>query len=316
MSEQKKVRRIMKKIRLGSSKIEVAAIAVGCMRLSSLSEKEAEAYILGCLDAGANFFDHADIYGGGDSEALFGKVLAKHPALREKMFLQSKCGIIPGKMYDASKEHILKSVDESLKRLNTDHLDMLLLHRPDALVEPEEVAEAFDSLLASGKVLHFGVSNQNPMQMQLLQKYVSQPLLVNQLQFSVPVSNMVASGLEVNMTTEGSINRDGSVLDFCRLNDITIQAWSPFQKPAWQGLFLDSEDYSELNKVIQEIADHYHTTKTVIATAWILRHPAKMQVIAGTTKLSRMEEIITSSNINLTREEWYRIYLAAGHILP
>lgn len=306
----------MKKIHLGSSKIEAAAIAVGCMRINSLSEKEAEAYILGCLEVGANFFDHADIYGDGESEALFGKVLAKQPALREKMFLQSKCGIIPGKMYDASKQHILNSVDESLKRLQTDYLDMLLLHRPDALIEPEEVAEAFDILEASGKVLHFGVSNQNPMQMQLLQKYVKQPLLVNQLQFSVPVANMVASGMEVNMTTEGSINRDGSVLDYCRLNDITIQAWSPFQQPSWKGLFIDSEAYSELNKVLQEIAETYHTTKIVIASAWILRHPAKMQVIAGTTKLKRMKEIITSTEIQLTREEWYRIYLSAGYILP
>lgn len=306
----------MKKIRLGSSEIQVSPIAVGCMRLNGLSEKEAEAYVLGCMEMGADFFDHADIYGGGSCETLFGTVLKKHPILREKMFLQSKCGIIPGKMYDASKEHILRSVEGSLERLQTDHLDMLLLHRPDALIEPEEVAEAFEELKTKGKVLHFGVSNQNPMQIQLLQKYVKEPLLVNQLQFSVPVANMVSSGMEVNMTTEGSINRDGSVLDYCRLNEITIQAWSPFQKPSWAGLFIDSEDYKELNDVLQEVADKYGATKTMIASAWILRHPAKMQMIAGTTKLTRMEEIVNATEIQLTREEWYRIYLAGGHILP
>ncbi|WP_054742166.1 aldo/keto reductase [Cellulosilyticum ruminicola] len=306
----------MKKIHLGSSNIEVSAVAVGCMRMSGLTVKEAESYILSCMEQGLNFFDHADIYGGGQCEEIFGQVLAQNPGLREKMFLQSKCGIIPGKMYDLSKKHILESVEGSLKRLQIDHLDMLLLHRPDALMEPEEVAEAFDTLQSQGKVKHFGVSNQNPMQMKLLQKYMKQPILVNQLQFSVPVSNMVSVGMEVNMNTDGAINRDGSVLDYCRLNDITIQAWSPFQKPNWGGLFLDSEDYAELNKVLEEIAANYDVTTTTIATAWILRHPANMQVIAGSMKTSRMTEIAKAADIKLTREEWYKIYLSAGHLLP
>lgn len=306
----------MKKIYLGSSTLEVPQIAVGCMRLNALDEKEIEAYILGCVESGATFFDHADIYGGGTCETLFGKVLKKHPALREKLFLQSKCGIVPGKMYDASKEAILRSVEGILERLHTDHLEMLLLHRPDALIEPEEVAEAFATLKSQGKVLHFGVSNQNPMQMALLQKYVEVPLLVNQLQLSLPVSQMIASGLEVNMTTEGAVNRDGSVLDYCRLQEVTVQAWSPFQKPDWGGLFLEDEAYGELNAVLQEIAESYGATKTMIAAAWILRHPAKIQLISGTTRLERMQEIIEATKIHLTREEWYRLYLAAGHILP
>lgn len=306
----------MKKIRLGSSNLEVSAIAVGCMRMNSLSEQEVERYVLSCMEQGMNFFDHADIYGAGKCEEVFGQVLAQHPELRDKMFLQSKCGIVPGKMFDFSKAYILKSVEGILERLHTDHLDALLLHRPDALVEPEEVAEAFDQLQSQGKVLHFGVSNHNPMQMKLLQKYLNQPILANQLQFSIPVSNMVAAGIEVNMTTEGSMNRDGSVLDYCRLNDITIQAWSPFQQPNWQGIFIDSEDYAELNQVLEEIGSSYGVTKTTVAAAWILRHPAKMQLIAGSMKVSRMEEIAKAAEMNLTREEWYRIYLAAGHILP
>ncbi len=306
----------MKKIQLGSSEIEVSPIAIGCMRLNALSEREVEEYIESCMEEGVNFFDHADIYGGGVCEALFGNVLKKHPEIREKMFLQSKCGIIPKKMYDASKDYILQSVEGILERLHTDHLDMLLLHRPDALIEPEEVAEAFDKLQEQRKVLNFGVSNYNPMQIQLLQKYVKQPLLVNQLQFSIPVSNIVASGMEVNMTTDGAINRDGSVLDYCRLKEITIQAWSPFQKPFKGGLFLDNEEDVALNSVLQQIAEDHHATKTMIATAWILRHPAHIQMIAGTTNTARMKEILKGAEIRLSREEWYRIYLAAGHILP
>lgn len=308
----------MKKIRLGNTQNMVPAIAIGCMRLNSLEEKAAEEFILNCVEQEATFFDHADIYGGGESESLFGKALMNNPGIREKMFIQSKCGIVPGVMFDFSTEHIMNSVEGSLKRLHTDYLDMLLLHRPDALVEPEEVAKAFDQLKTSGKVRYFGVSNQNPMQIQLLQKYVSEPLLVNQLQFSIPVSNMVASGLEVNMTSDGAVNRDGSILDFCRLHDITIQAWSPFQKPNWQGLFLDSEDYAELNNVLAQIGEKYHASKTMIATAWILRHPAHMQMVAGTTNVERMKEIVQATSIELTREEWYKIYLSAGHghILP
>ncbi len=306
----------MKTITLGSTKIKVPAIAVGCMRLTSLNENEAEAYVMNCIEQGAYFFDHADIYGGGECEEIFGKVLAENKGIRKKMFLQSKCGIVPGKMYDLSKKYILESVEGILQRLQTDYLDMLLLHRPDALVEPEEVAEAFELLKKSGKVKYFGVSNQNPMQIQLLQKYVSAPLLVNQLQFSIPVSNMITNGMEVNMTTEGAVNRDGSVLDYCRLHDITIQAWSPFQKPGWQGPFIDSEDYAELNDTLAQIGEKYQADKTMIATAWILRHPAHIQMIAGTTNTERMKEIVKATDIELTREEWYQIYLSAGHILP
>ena len=306
----------MKKISLGKSELTIPAIAVGCMRLTNLSQSEAENYVLNCVEQGADFFDHADIYGAGACEEMFGKVLKNNEGLREKIFLQSKCGIVSGKMYDLSMEYILASVDGILKRLQTDHLDMLLLHRPDALVEPEEVAGAFELLESQGKVLHFGVSNQNPMQMELLKKCVKQPLLANQLQFSVPVSNMVSAGIEVNMTSSGSVDHDGSVLDYCRLNDITIQAWSPFQMPEWRGVFLGSPDYPKLNETLEEVAGEYGVTPTAIATAWILRHPAQMQMIAGSMNLERMQEIFHACDIVLTREEWYRIYLSAGHILP
>lgn len=306
----------MKTMQLGTSSLQVPVIAAGCMRITGLNEKQLESYVQKCLELGINFFDHADIYGGGECETLFGKAFPLTPANREKVILQSKCAICPGVMYDFSKEHIVNSVDGILKRLGTDYLDVLLLHRPDALMEPEEVAEAFDSLEQAGKVRYFGVSNHRPSQIELLKKCVKQELIVDQLQFSIPFSNMVASGLEVNMTTEGSFDHDGSVLDYCRLKDITVQAWSPFGTDNWGGVFLVQDRYEKLNNVLKEIGDKYGVSPTTMATAWILRHPAKIQVIAGTTNEARMEEIAKAAEITLTREEWYKIYLAAGHILP
>lgn len=306
----------MEKINLGKSTLKVPSIAIGCMRINSMEKDELSNYIKFCVENGLNFFDHADIYGRGECEKLFGEALKNSGIKREDIIIQSKCGIVPGKMYDFSKEYILKSVDGILERLGTDYLDVLVLHRPDALVEPEEVAEAFNTLYTSGKVKYFGVSNHKPSQIELLKKYVKQDILVNQLQLSLPFSNMIASGLEVNMLTDGAYDRDGSVLDYCRLNDMTIQAWSPFQYGFFEGVFIGSEKYPELNKVLDKLAEKYKVTPTGIATAWILRHPAKVQMIAGTTKISRLQEIIDGSKIKLTREEWYKLYLSAGYILP
>ena len=306
----------MKMIPFGKSGLQVPAVAVGCMRMAGMEVSKAESFIARCLELGANFFDHADIYGQGRSEEIFSKAAHMSPSVREKMIIQSKCGIISGVMYDSSKEHILEAVDGILTRLNTEYLDALLLHRPDALIEPEEVAEAFDKLYAAGKVRNFGVSNAKPSQMMLLQKYLKMPLVADQLQFSPTESNMIRSGMEVNMSTEGACDRDGSVLDFCRLNDITIQAWSPFQHGFFKGIYLDNPDFPELNKTIDEIAAKYGVSNTAIVTAWILRHPAKIQMIAGTMNESRIADICAASEIVLTREEWYRIYLSAGHMLP
>lgn len=306
----------MKEIVLGTTGKKMPAIVVGCMRLADKNCGEMQSFIHTALEQGAYFFDHADIYGGGQSEVIFGEALAKDPTIkREELFLQSKCGIRQG-FFDFSKEHIINSVDGILKRLQTDYLDALLLHRPDALVEPEEVAEAFDELSANGKVRYFGVSNHKPMQIELLKRYVNQPLIINQLQFSIPVSNMVANGLEVNMTSDGAPDYDGSILDYSRLHDMTIQAWSPFQMPNWQGCFIDNEKYVKLNEEMQVLAEQYGVSKTTIATAWILRHPAGMQVVTGTASEKRLAEIIKAEKVNLTRQEWYRLYLAAGHILP
>ncbi|MCL1632094.1 aldo/keto reductase [Sporolactobacillus sp. CPB3-1] len=311
----------MKQIVIGSEKKQESAVIQGCMRIAGLSEEAVDRLIKTDLEQGITFFDHADVYTDGACETLFGKVLAREPGLRDQITLQTKCGIVRGKgehnkAFDFSKRHILETVNASLKRLQTDHLDYLLLHRPDALVEPEEVAEAFEQLYAQGKVRHFGVSNQNPYQIELLKKYVRQPLEINQLQLSIKFTGMIDAGLNVNMTVEGASDRDGSILDYCRLNGITIQAWSPFQYGFFDGVFLDNPKFPELNKKIDEIAAKYGVSNNAIAVAWILRHPANMQVILGTTNVTRVAESARGADLVLTRQEWYDIYQAAGNKLP
>ena len=305
----------MKTITLNNTNLSIPEIGMGCMRIVELENADAvKSWIDTALENGINFFDHADIYGKGRCEELFGQVLT--PSLREKIIIQSKCSIRPGIAFDFSKEHILNSVDGILKRLNTEYLDILLLHRPDALMEPEEVADAFRILKENGKVRHFGVSNQTPMQMELLSKYCDEPLLINQLQLSIAHCPMINSGINVNMYNDSGINRDGGVLEYCRLKDITIQAWSPFQYGMFEGVFLGNEKFAELNKVIDNLAEKYNVTNSAIAVAWILRHPAGIQTIVGTTNKDRIAQISKASEIRLTREEWYALYMAAGNKLP
>lgn len=301
-------------IELGKSGLTVPTVAVGCMRIGDMKEKQIRAFIDTVMEKGANFFDHADIYSEGRCEEVFGKAIT--PSLREKMLIQTKCGIVPGKMFDFSYEHIISSVEGSLKRLGTDYIDVLLLHRPDALMEPEEVARAFSELKNSGKVRHFGVSNQNPYQMELLQQSLDMPLCANQLQFGVMHTPMIQSGINVNMYNESGVNRDGSVLDYCRLNKITIQPWSPMQYGFFEGCFIDNEKFPKLNVKLGEIGEKYGVSKTAVSFAWILRHPAKMMPVTGTTNLARLCDCLDAANIKLTREEWYEIYKAAGNILP
>lgn len=305
----------MRKINIGNGAITASEISLGCMRISDMPDKEVALLINTALEEGIDFFDHADIYGGGKSEEKFSQAIGMNSSIRDKFILQTKCGIRNG-FFDFSKEHILSSVDGSLKRLQTDYIDVLLLHRPDALVEPEEVAEAFTILHDAGKVRQFGVSNQNPMQIELLSKYLNHKVIINQLQLSITNTGMIDAGLNVNMEINPSINRDGSILDYCRLKDITIQAWSPFQYGFFEGVFLDNDKFPELNAKINEIAQDRGVPNTAIAIAWILRHPAKIQPIVGTTNADRLKDICKASDVNLTREEWYEIYRAAGNELP
>lgn len=300
---------------IGQTGIQATRIALGCMRMSDLKGKQAEEVVGTALDLGINFFDHADIYGGGLSELRFRDAIKHLNVNRDKMIIQSKCGIREG-YFDFSKEYILSSVDGILERLGTEYLDFLILHRPDVLVEPEEVAEAFTKLRAEGKVKHFGVSNQNRFQMELLQSYLDEPLAVNQLQLSPAHTTMFDAGLNVNMLNKASIEHDDGIVDYCRLKRVTIQAWSPFQIDLSRGLFVNHPDYKELNETIAKLAKNYNVSSEAIVIAWILRHPAKMQAIVGSMNPSRLKAIDKANDIALTRKEWYDIYRSAGNILP
>jgi predicted oxidoreductase len=286
------------------------------MSLTKLDKQEAERFIHVSMEQGVNFFDHADIYGGGKCESHFAEALNMNSAIREKMILQTKCAIRKGVGYDFSKEYILESVDGCLNRLRTDYIDILLLHRPDALMEPEEVAEAFAVLEKAGKVKHFGVSNQNPYQIELLNKYLGGKIIANQLQLSITNCGMIDQGINVNTEFNGAVDRDGGILDYCRLKGITIQAWSPFRYGFFEGIFLGDEKYPDLNKKLDEIAAKYGVTSSAITVAWILRHPAKIQTIVGTSNAQRLVDIIKASDFTLTRQEWYEIYLSVGKKLP
>jgi predicted oxidoreductase len=284
-----------------------------------MSDADIRALYHAAVEAGVTMIDHADIYGGAPHvcEARFGDAVQLSPADRERIMIQSKAGIRKG-FFDFSSEHIIAAVEGSLKALRTDYLDVLLLHRPDTLVEPDDVAKAFDQLHSSGKVRHFGVSNQTPGQIELLKSAVKQPLLFNQVQLSIAHANLFAQGVAVNMDgLDQSISRDVGLLDYSRLKGMTLQAWSPVQQGFFKGVFIgDRENYADLNDVMDELAEKYRITPTGIAIAWITRHPANIQVVLGTTKPDRVRESVAGSDIVLTREEWYRLFKAAGHTLP
>ena len=308
----------MKYIDIMNGPQNASAIIQGCMRMPSLSAKEAAEVIRTAYECGINFFDHATCYGMGEAEERFAQAFPLTGIKREKIFLQSKCGICPERSeFDWTKENIIASVDGILGRLKCEYLDTLLLHRPDLLFDPEEVAEAFDELEEAGKVCRFGVSNLMPMQIELLKKYVKQPLVINQVQLSLEQSQLIDQSLYMNnKSTDMSLNRDGSALDYCRLNDITIQAWSPLQVGMFGGTFIDNPDYPELNKALAELADRDGVSKTAIAIAWMLRHPAKMQAIIGTMNPEHIRDICDATNVELSHHDWYALYLASGKFLP
>lgn len=304
----------MKKIQFGTSKEEVSAVAHGLMRIDRA--KNPIQVIETAVEQGITFFDHADIYNDGASEEIFAEAFKRTSINREDVFLQSKTGIVKGTLYDFSKEHIIESVEGSLKRLKTDYLDSLLLHRPDTLMEPAEVAQAFHQLEKDGKVRHFGVSNFNPGQVELLKTAVKQPIQANQLQFGLMHTGMVDAGINANRTEAAGIDHDGGILEYSRIQNMTIQAWSPYQGPADSGVFVGNAKFPELNEALKDFAQKYRTTPTGLASAWILRHPAKMQVIVGTMNLDRIQQIAQASEIEMTRKDWYALYMAAGNRLP
>lgn len=310
----------MKTIPLGGTDLAVPNVTLGVMRIQQMTDDAVRELVRTARDAGIDFFDHADIYGDElhGCERRFAEALQLTPAERDEITIQTKCGIVKEPWgFDFSYEHIMSSVEGSLRALDTDRIDVLLLHRPDALVEPDEVARAFDELTASGKVLHFGVSNHTPGQIELLKKSVTQPIVANQLQLSITHAPTVAQGLAANMQgVEQSASLDLGIVDYCRLHDITIQAWSPFQAGFFTGVFLDSPEYPELNAAIDRLAAKYDVPAIAIATAWITRHPADMQVVLGTTTPSRVAAAAQGSDVPLTRSEWYELVQTAGYRVP
>jgi predicted oxidoreductase len=309
----------MKSFKSPNADLTLSSVVLGLMRIAKMSDADIRALFDAAVDAGVTMIDHADIYGGAPHvcEARFGDAVKLSPADRERVMIQSKAGIRKG-YFDFSSGHILQAVDGSLKALKTEYLDVLLLHRPDTLVEPDDVAKAFDQLHSSGKVRHFGVSNQTPGQIELLKSAVRQPLLFNQVQLSIAHANLFAQGIAANMDgLDQSISRDVGLLDYSRLKGMTLQAWSPVQQGFFKGVFIgDRENYAELNDVMDELAEKYRVTPTGIAIAWITRHPANIQVVLGTTKPDRVRESVAGSDVVLTREEWYRLFRAAGHKVP
>jgi predicted oxidoreductase len=289
--------------------------------LSDRTRKEALLALRAALDEGINFFDHADIYGRGRCEEAFSGILEERPGLRSQIILQTKCGIrfeddpVQGglRRYDFSREHILHSVDASLRRLKTDYVDILLLHRPDALAEPEEIAAAFDALLAAGKVRHFGVSNHSAWQIELLKRSVRQPLVINQLELSLVHNQLIAAGTIVNQEEPARAIHGEGTLEYCRLNDIMIQAWSPLGHGALAkaGVGRGEEKMRIAAAAAQTLAQQKGVSMDAILVAWLLRHPAHIQPVIGTTNPQRIRETCAADDVGLTREEWYTL-LSAG----
>lgn len=310
----------MQYIEFGKNKAKVSKVVLGTMRIPQMSVSEVDLLIETCLDEGINMVDTADIYGGGHCEELLGEVFAAQPSLRDEIYLQTKCSIRFGKphnWFDFSKEYIISAVEASLKRLKTDHVECLLLHRPDVLMEPEEVAEAFDELRSAGKVLEFGVSNQNPVQMRMINRALPKgdKLVANQVQLSAAFAPTFEAMLNVNMQNDPAVMRDGGIFEYCREHDMAIQAWSVFQHGYFAGTFLGAPEYEELNAVLDKLADKYAVTPGAVALAWILRYPAKMQAVIGTTKANRIHDSARACDFTLTRQEWYEIYQSAGRRL-
>jgi len=295
--------------------LSTSVISLGCMRIGKLEDLALDALLASALESGINFFDHADIYGSGRCEEVFAAALKRNRIPRESIILQSKCGIRKGQ-FDFSEKHILGSTDAILQRLGTDYIDILMLHRPDTLMEPEEIARAFDQLQASGKVRHFAVSNMNPGQIELLRRSVKQPLVANQIQLSLAHTGIIDAGINVNMCDDPAVVRDGGVLEYCRLHDIAIQAWSPFQYGFFEGVFIGSEKFPALNELLNQFGEAKNLTPTAVSIAWLLRHPARIQPVIGTTNPQRVREIALAADAEMTREEWYQLYLAAGNRLP
>lgn len=317
----------MQTVKIGNTNWQTSNVALGIMRMGTLPVKKATIALQAAYEAGINFIDSADIYGNdpqlgrGSSEIHFGQAFKQSGLQRTDFYIQSKGGLYANAenkitRYDSSKEHLIKAVDGILQRMGIEYLDSFLIHRPDPLMDPEDIAEAFDQLQAAGKVRHFGVSNFNPQQIALLQSALSQRLLIDQVQFGIAHTGMIDFGLHTNMTDTKSINHDGGIIEYARRKKMTLQTWSPFQYGTFAGTFINNPQFTKLNDCLGGLAKKYHVSKNAIAVAWILRHPARMQVLLGTMNPKHILDSAAGSDVTLTKQEWYDIYFAAGNDLP
>jgi predicted oxidoreductase len=313
---------------LAHTELKISRLAYGCMQiggtwddapLTSIDRARARNVVERALAHGINFFDHADIYCRGKSEIVFADALRELGVKRESIILQSKCGIrfadTPASgaptRFDFSYTHIMDAVQGSLQRLQTEYLDILLLHRPDALVEPAEVARAFDELQQRGMVRHFGVSNHTWAQIELLKKFVRQPLVVNQVEINLLHADLLDDGLFFN-TAPRPYTGIGGTLDYCRAHDMLIQAWAPVAGGALTNPAPNVDARTRATAaLIADIAHARNTTREAIALAWLLKHPAPIQPILGTTKPERVTDSCRTDEITLTREEWYLLLQTA-----
>jgi len=310
--------------------LKVSRLCAGCMGLGGgweadavltpALEKEARAFVEAALSLGINFFDHADIYTRGRAEEVFGRVLRDCPGLRERLVLQSKCGILfadtpPGTphRFDFSHGHITRSVDAILARLHTGYIDVLLLHRPDALMEPEEVARAFAELRQSGKVRHFGVSNHNHHQVALLQSFLPEPLVANQLEMSLLHHGFAEAYISFNQTSPGYPDGWEGMLEYSRLKGLSLQAWSPLAHGALVGANPGrlTENGRKTVELVRQMAAARSVAPEAIALAWLLRHPAGIVPVLGTSKPERLAACVKALDVQLSREEWYRLFESA-----
>lgn len=324
----------MKTIPLHRRGIPVSPLVLGCMGLgggwnrnpiTAENIKQAHEAIESALSIGINLFDHADIYTYGKAERVFGEVLREQPHLRENMFIQSKCGIrfkensgVPGR-YDFSEEHIRRSVDGILERLGVEYIDFLLLHRPDPLMDPEEVAKTIHDLKSSGKVRWFGVSNMSAGQIRLLQSYCEEPFLINQLEMSLAKMGWLETGVLVNHGEAAENIFPEGTLEYCRLENIQLQAWAPLAQGVFSGNSLDKqrESIKLTAKLVQEMAEQKQTTPEAIVLSWLMTHPAGIQPVIGTVNPDRIQACADAGKITLTREEWYTLYVSSrGRALP
>lgn len=292
------------------------SIIAGMMRLAGIGEEGAMSFLDFLLESGVCWFDHADIYGGGSCEEIFGRWLASRRVPREKLIIQSKCGIVPGVCYNASREHIVSSTEGILRRLGCGYLDYLLIHRPDILWEADEIAAALDQLTSQGKIRGFGVSNCNPAQMEYLRRSLGMKPEINQIQLSLAFAPSVSESLETNTYSPNGVSRSMGIIDYCRMEKVVIQAWSPLQHGTFAGTFLDSPAYGPLNDRLREIAARHQVPKAAVAAAWLTRIPPATQVICGSCSREHFSEMLAGRNLLLSREEWYALYMSAGYALP